>query len=321
MSEITVVSRAVPSTEHVDPFAEARKAIALWLGGFRSEFTKSGYFGELRKFAAFGGLQVEQAVAAFLAMDETKAHAAVDAYRASLIERGLAPASINRAMAALSSFTKSARRHGSTKLRIEPKAMKAEGYRDTKGPGTDAIRNMIEAARLQRNPKKRARDVAVLMLLFGLGLRRGEVSELNIGDLDLPGERLAILGKGRGEKEWLTVPAQASVAIADWLALRGTDEPEAPLFVPISPAMDGERLSRKGVYVIVKSAGDRIGIRARPHGLRHSAITQALTSTNGDYRRVRSFSRHSDVSIVMRYDDKRTDGAGQIAASLAGLVA
>ena len=54
-----------------------------------------------------------------------------------------------------------------------------------------------------------------------------------------------------------------------------------------------ERLSGSGIYHIVRSQlGAKAGVKARPHGLRHSGITSALDAFNGDYRKARAFSRH-----------------------------
>jgi len=51
-------------------------------------------------------------------------------------------------------------------------------------------------------------------------------------------------------------------------------------------------LSGSGIYHIIGAQlGARAGIRARPHGLRHTAITSALDAFNGDYRKTRAFSR------------------------------
>ncbi len=77
------------------------------------------------------------------------------------------------------------------------------------------------------------------------------------------------------------------------------------------------RLSGSGIYHIIGAQlGARAGIKARPHGLRHTAITSALDAFNGDYRKTRAFSRHAPLDTVRRYDDNRADHAGQVAAAL-----
>jgi hypothetical protein len=53
---------------------------------------------------------------------------------------------------------------------------------------------------------------------------------------------------------------------------------------------------------------------------RHAAITEALDFTGGNVRAVQKFSRHRDVRVIERYDDNRTDLAGQVARQLAATV-
>ena len=69
---------------------------------------------------------------------------------------------------------------------------------------------------------------------------------------------------------------------------------------------------------IVRRLGEEAGIpHLRPHGLRHTAITQALELTRGDIRAVQRFSRHKDPRTVVLYDDAREDKAGEVAKLVA----
>ena len=86
------------------------------------------------------------------------------------------------------------------------------------------------------------------------------------------------------------------------------------------PSVRGSRLTGDAVGQLVGRLGQDAGVarRIKPHGLRHGAITKALDLTNGDVRRVASFSRHRDIRMVTRYDDARRDDAGAIARLVAG---
>jgi integrase len=75
-----------------------------------------------------------------------------------------------------------------------------------------------------------------------------------------------------------------------------------------------DALSPVSLTGLAQAAG--IEAHVRPHGLRHATITAALDETNGNVRSVAAFSRHADVRTVSFYDDKRKDGAGEIAATL-----
>ena len=70
------------------------------------------------------------------------------------------------------------------------------------------------------------------------------------------------------------------------------------------------------IFHIVRALGEQAGLKVRPHGLRHTAITAALDAFNGDYRKTRAFSRHASLDTVRRYDDNRADHAGQVAQAL-----
>jgi integrase/recombinase XerC len=143
-----------------------------------------------------------------------------------------------------------------------------------------------------------------------------------VGHADLEAGTLSIMGKGRGEREPLTLPPEIKEALAAWLTWRNAEAKEAPLFICLSTGQPNERISGSGVYHLIRDQlGKRAGINARPHGLRHTAVTAALDVFGGDYRKVRAFSRHSSLDIVRRYDDNRADHGGQVAAALSAIVA
>ena len=146
--------------------------------------------------------------------------------------------------------------------------------RDTGGPDRDGFRAMLDAAGAQPGPKG-LRDVALLRLLHDLGLRRSEAVRLDIEDVDLPGNRILILGRGRSPKEPVSLPEPTRVALAAWLEARGSEP--GPLFVNFDRAGKGHRLTGTAVYYIVGRLGAKAGLAVRPQELRHLAITTALT--------------------------------------------
>jgi integrase/recombinase XerC len=166
---------------------------------------------------------------------------------------------------------------------------------------------------------KATRDRAILRTLHDLGLRRSELANLDLADLDRERSRLAVQGKGRTAKEWSTVPAPTLAAIAAWLAVRG--ERPGPLFHRLDRAAGTVpgRLTGEAVRLIVRDLGRKGGLArpARPHGLRHLAITTALDRTGGDVRSVQRFSRHKKLDVLMIYDDRRRDQAGEVARLVA----
>lgn len=158
------------------------------------------------------------------------------------------------------------------------------------------------------------RDRAILRLLYERALRCCEVVRLDLADVDLEAGVLAVLGKGRSSKEPLTLASPTTEAVRAWVAVRGPDA--GPLFVNLDRAHQRQRLSGTAVYDVVRQLGEAVGIRARPHGLRHAAITEAL-DRGTDVRAVQRFSRHRDLRILLVYDDNRTDLGGQVARAIA----
>ena len=138
---------------------------------------------------------------------------------------------------------------------------------------------------------------------------------LDVEDVDLPGNRISILGRGRSWKEPVTLPEPTLAALAAWLEARGSEP--GPLFVNFDRAGKGRRLSGTAVYYIVGRLGSKAGLTVRPQGLRHLAITTALDLTNGDVRAVAEFSRHKDLRPLSRYRDNRYGLAGKVSRLVA----
>jgi integrase/recombinase XerC len=314
----TEIVRADPP--HVG-YAPARLGDVDLVGAFlsgRNPRTLRAYARDLDDFARFLGVgPAREAVGSLLAGSAGAANAAALGYKADLIGRGLAAATVARRLAALRSIVKLARTLGQVAWTLEVEAPRSEPLRDTAGPGRGGYRAMLEAA--AGDDPKATRDRAIVRTLHDLGLRRGELAGLDLADLDREGSRLAVLGKGRTAKEWLTVPAPTLEALGAWLAVRG--ERPGPLFHRLDRAAGAApgRLTGEAVRLIVRDLGRKGGLArpARPHGLRHLAITTALDRTGGDVRSVQRFSRHKKLDVLMIYDDRRRDPAGAVARLVA----
>ena len=310
MNAITLRDRG-PLAETPD----ASRLVEAFLAG-RSPRTMAAYRQDLEDFQAFVGAASPAAAAeVLLGAGHGPANETALAYRASLVERGLAAATVNRRLAAVRSLVKLARTLGYVPWSLEVPGMKAEAYRDTRGPGAAGVRLLLDEL-ARRVDEKARRDLAMVRCLYDLGLRRGEVVSLDLAHLDLKASTVAVLGKGRTARELVTLPAPTAAALRDWLEVRG-EEP-GPLFVNFDRAGKGRRLTGTSLYRIVRDLGLAAGVKARPHGLRHAAITAALDLTKGNVRAVQRFSRHRDLRVLNRYDDNRQDLGGEVAALVAG---
>ena len=296
----------------------AARLLHAFLNGRKPE-TIAAYRQDLEDFQAFiQSPSLEQAASLLLARGPGEANALALDYKANLIDRKLAANTINRRLTALRSLVKLGRTLGMVSWTIEVQSVKADPYRDTRGPGRAGFRDMLDSLAKRKDPKS-MRDRALLRCLFDLGLRRAEVLRLDLEDLDRESGNVAVLGKGRTEKIKLTLPPETKKALEAWINVRG-DAP-GPLFCSMNRAKPGVgRLTAIGLYGVVRELGRKIGLKVWPHGLRHAAITEALDLTGGNVRAVQRFSRHRDVRILERYDDNRRDLAGEVAKQVAASV-
>ncbi len=141
------------------------------------------------------------------------------------------------------------------------------------------------------------RDTALLMLLYGCGLRIGEALGLNAADAPA-GDSMVITGKG-GKQRMVPVLPAVVTAIDDY---RGACPfplaPGDPLFVGIR----GKRLNPGVVQKTMRQLRASLGLpeTATPHALRHSFATHLLES-GGDLRTIQELLGHASLSTTQRY--------------------
>jgi integrase/recombinase XerC len=293
--------------------------LAAWRSG-KKALTVAAYDRDVDDFARWQGGTPAAAIARLLTCTAGQAHQVALRYLEHLQGRGLASATCSRRLSALRSLARLARMCGLISWYLEVPSPKVTPYRDTRGPGRAGMHQLIAVAEQQQEPK-RSRDLAILWLLYGRALRRAEVASLRLpADIDLVGERIQVLGKHRTEREWLTVPPATCRAIVQWLAVRG-DAP-GPLFFRLDRAATDhidDRRSVTGLAIahLVAALGKRAGLTVRPHGLRHSAITEVLDATRGDFRAAQRFGRLAKADTLRYYDDNREDLGGQAARLIA----
>jgi integrase/recombinase XerC len=235
-----------------------------------------------------------------------------------MLERGLAPATVNRRLAAVRSLVALARTLGMVPWELSVAGVRSEAYRDTAGPGKRGTKRLLDAA-ASRTDAKGVRDYAILRLLHDLALRRKEVAGLDLGDLDRQAGTLAVLGKGKREKVRLTLPGPTAEALRAWLAVRpGDASPDAPLFTNFDRAHKGSgRLTGKAIHQTVRALGNAVGLQVWPHALRHRGITAALDASRGDVRAAQRYSRHANLATLLKYDDNRADLGAALARKVA----
>lgn len=299
---------------------QVNELLRAFLSG-RSPRTLSAYRQDLVDFQNFTKTtSIEDSARLLLSQGHGQANLLLLNYRAHLVERGLQSATANRRLAAVRSLVRLAKTLGMVDWSLDIQNLKSETYRDTRGPGKSGFRAMLQTL-AERKTKKTIRDTAILRLLYDLALRTGEVLALDFADVELGQKVIHVLGKGRTSKQPLTLPEPTKAALEAWVHIRG-DQP-GPLFHNYSRVKKrGERLTHASIYKLVRGLGERNGLKTRPHGLRHTAITEACkaAAANGiGLDEVLDFSRHtrSSISVLLLYRDRERNIQGQLASLVA----
>ena len=142
---------------------------------------------------------------------------------------------------------------------------------------------------------RRLRDDAVLEVLYGSGVRVGELCSLDIDALDLAAGAITVWGKG-GKERRVPLSAPAVAALRGWLRVR-PEVVDAKAGVAVFGNERGVRLSPRDVRRILDRRSQR---PTHPHALRHSFATHLLDGGT-DLRVVQDLLGHSDVATTQRY--------------------
>jgi integrase/recombinase XerC len=219
------------------------------------------------------------------------------------LARTHAAPSTARAIAAVRSFFKHARRSGTiakdpTELLGSPKVRRPLPTLVSQSAAAEIVEtpNGSKAAGL--------RDRAALELMYGSGLRVSELCGLDLGDVDLRERRVRVVGKGKKER---IVPLgdKAALAVQAYLAVREEvvehgRKVRAPRALLLSS--HGNRLGVRTVQTITKRSGALGAGRSdlHPHALRHACATHMLDG-GADLRSIQEILGHSSLSTTQRY--------------------
>lgn len=169
----------------------------------------------------------------------------------------------------------------------------------------DAVQ-FAEFAEEEGDPWLEARDAAIVELLYGCGLRVGELVGLDVqasgtakGWVDLQAGEAHVLGKG-SKRRSVPVGRKAIAALREWLDVRDAAHAwtETALFV----GRHGRRLSAQAVWQRLKQRSLKAGMATpvHPHMLRHSFASHVLQSS-GDLRAVQELLGHANIGTTQVY--------------------
>lgn len=149
------------------------------------------------------------------------------------------------------------------------------------------------------------RDLALVELLYGSGLRASEVVNLTIQDVNLPQRMLRILGKGNKQRLVpITKPCQQSLSLylKDVRANLMRDLEASQLTNHVFLNHHGRKLSVRGLEYILSQLAKRSGValHLHPHQLRHTFATQLLDN-GADLRTIQELLGHATINTTQIY--------------------
>jgi integrase/recombinase XerC len=217
---------------------------------------------------------------------------------AALYDQKLSAISIRRKLAALRVFFRFLVREGLAPMNA-PRLL-----RTPRGPKklpdvmsaeqTNALLDGVAAGKVERPHP--ARDLAILELLYGSGLRVSELVGLNLEDIDRAERWLRVRGKGRKERQ-VPFGGKAADALERYLEERASREEAVFL------NHRGGRLTDRGVRGVIRFYATLIGVDSsllHPHGFRHAFATHLL-SDGADLRSIQELLGHARLSTTQKY--------------------
>lgn len=153
------------------------------------------------------------------------------------------------------------------------------------------------------DPKHRLfwRDVTILELLYGSGLRATELCDVKLRDVNLQAGAVRVLGKGMKERI-VPLGRAASEAAAQYLALCRPQLDRGQADERLFLSRSGKPMERVGLWMLVEKYGRRSGLlkSISPHTLRHCFATH-LIGGGADLRVVQELLGHSDIATTQIY--------------------
>jgi integrase/recombinase XerC len=272
------------------------KAVSDFLSHLRernaSPHTVRAYSGDLGNFAAYAGSRGWKEID----------HVAIRGFLSQLYEQGLSKASVARSLAALRSLYRWLAQEGVVEQ--NPAKLVASPKRPQKLPRVPTIEEMnsVLDAKMPEVAAFSERDLLMLELLYGCGIRNSELTGINLDDIRLSAEAILIRGKGKKERY---VPFGDSVrsALVIYLparqkALGETRKNTSALLIN----RRGGRLTTRSVGRIIKKIAVAKGLSpdVHPHTLRHAFGTHMLEE-GADLRAIQELLGHERLATTQRY--------------------
>ena len=150
------------------------------------------------------------------------------------------------------------------------------------------------------------RNLAILQLLYGAGLRVSELLTLDMTQLDLDSSAIRVTGK-RNKTRLVPLPSQTNEALRDYVTeVRRTfiKGPTGSVFLSVR----GKPLSRQAIYSLVSNMAKAAGVKGDigPHTLRHTYAVHLLQG-GADLRAVQELLGHESIATTQVYTELQND--------------
>jgi integrase len=230
----------------------------------------------------------------------------VQAYRAWLDSKGLAPSSINLRLSAIRKLASEAARSGlletavASAIRDVPN-IPVRGIRAGKWLAWEEAKELLNAP--SADTTRGRRDRALLSVLIACGLRRAELTRLRWEDLQLRDGRwvfVDLIGKGRRVRS-VPVPLWVKQALDSWHEAASTKE--GPIFrrVHAGGSVGDKPLTEKAIWGIVNDYAPALGLGAiAPHDLRRTCA-KLCRAKGGELEQIQFLLGHASVVTTERY--------------------
>lgn len=225
-------------------------------------------------------------------------------YLETLIANGTAPSTINTKKNILSSFWSHLVDEGICDKNIIhsiPKSkFKIKKKNNAKVPLPEDMMEMIEKIKQKKDNFVRERNLVIVRVLKGTGLRESELAGLDLKDLHLEDSKpyITVMGKGvyyTQDAESVLVSKDAKLAFEEWLKIRVGAEniiDDKAVFIN----KNGKRLSEDNIQAIFRNYS---GGKITPHMMRHLYATVLYQESGHDAAFVQEQLRHSDVNTTL----------------------
>jgi integrase/recombinase XerC len=234
-------------------------------------------------------------------------HRAVRRYLAYLQTRGFSRSSTARKAASVRAYLRHLRRRGVLGRDVAAAVQAPKGARRLprmpRRPEAAALLDDLVAGAASLDPRA-LRDLAIVELLYGAGLRVSECCGLDVGDVDLRRRTVTVVGKGAKVRR-LPLGEPARDAVAQYLdngrgAGWGALQPSAGAVDALFMNARGRRMTPRDVRRVLDRHPLPDGRSLHPHALRHAYATHLLEG-GADLRAVQELLGHADVGTTQIY--------------------